>query len=393
MHIARAKHAFVMPTSVLTFMRRHARLLLLAILATVQWAWLVKAVPGLEGNDFGIFYRSVASEAPYAGHEGNPTTEAGVALTNLNPPHFLLAIEPFTLLPLPLACAAWWTLSFALLTAALTWWLRTQGERWTPEHVVWAFLWAPIYTMGFTGQVTAVLGLPLWLAYRDLTRGRSWRGGVWAGIVLSVKPFLWPLALWYVARRAWSTIAGMIVGAGASVAIGVAFYGVVTYRAWIEALGAIAWGPQVMNASLSAIASRLPFETPAPLWMAMGLVVGLWTVWCTRTRTLENAWFALIAASLLASPLGWVYYGVWLLPGTRATDWTRGVGRLWCMPVLVVVGLGNLSPVLWATIGSCYGLTLLTLWWRSVGRSGDPLRVTTTQPAGLYASSHPLATS
>jgi len=379
-----------MPVSVLTFMRRRGRLLLLAVLATIQWAWLIKAVPDLNGNDFGIFYRSVASEAPYAGHEGNPTTQAGALLTNLNPPHFLLAIKPFTLLPLPLACAAWWTLSFALLIAGLTWWLHAQGERWTPERIVWAFLWTPMLTMGYTGQVTAVLGVPLWLAYRALTRGRSWRGGLWAGMVLAVKPILWPLALWYVARRAWSTIAGMLVGAAASVAIGIACYGVATYRAWIEALGAIAWGPQIMNASLRAVASRLPFETPAPLWMVVGLLVGLWTVWRTRTRTLEDAWFALIAASLLASPLGWIYYGAWLLPGTRATDWTRGVARAWCMPLLIVTGLGNLSPVFWATIGSCYGLTLLALWWRSVARSGDQLRVATTQTPSLVRTD-PLA--
>jgi Glycosyltransferase family 87 len=378
-----------MGISVLTFMRVRGRLLLLAVLAIVQWAWLVKAVPELKGNDFGIFYRSVASDAPYAGHEGNPATDAGILLTNLNPPQFLLALKPFTLLPFAVACVAWWTLSFALLIAALTWWLRAQGERWTPERVVWALLWTPIFTMGFTGQVTAVLGLPLWLAYRDLNHGRSWRGGLWAGVVLSVKPILWPLALWYVARRAWSTMAGMIVGAAASVAVGVACYGVAMYRAWIEALGAIAWGPQIMNASLRAIGSRLPFETPAFIWLAAGLVVGLWTVWRTRTRTLEDAWFALIAASLLASPLGWIYYGVWLLPGTRANDWTRGVARGWCMPLLIVVELGRLSPVVWATLGSCYGLTLFALWWRSVGRSGDPSPVTTNQPAVLVAA-HPL---
>src|SRR6185295_8295107 len=146
-----------MHLSILTFIRRHGRLSLLAVLATLQWAWLVRAVPELNGNDFGIFYRSAASAAPYAGHQGNPTTDAGILMTNLNPPHFLLAIEPFTLLPLALACAVWWMLSFALLIAGVTWWLRAQGERWTSERVVWALLWTPMLTMGFTGQVTAVL--------------------------------------------------------------------------------------------------------------------------------------------------------------------------------------------------------------------------------------------
>src|SRR5262245_4250159 len=104
-----------MGLSILAFIRRRGRVTLLALLAIVQWAWLLKAVPELKGNDFGIFYRSAAADAPYAGHEGNPATDAGILLTNLNPPQFLLAIEPFTLLPFTLACVAWWTLSFALL--------------------------------------------------------------------------------------------------------------------------------------------------------------------------------------------------------------------------------------------------------------------------------------
>jgi hypothetical protein len=73
-----------------------------------------------------------------------------------------------------------------------------------------------------------------------------------------------------------------------------------------------------------------------------------------------------MAASLLASPLGWIHYGAWLLPGTRITFWTRGIARGWCVPVLVVAGLSNVNPLLWATVGSWYGWTLLALWWRSL---------------------------
>jgi hypothetical protein len=91
--------------------------------------------------------------------------------------------------------------------------------------------------MGFTGQVTALLGVPLCFAYRDLRRGDSLRGGLLAGVVLSIKPILWPLALWHVVRGAWSALAGMMAGAAAAVAVGLAFYGTDVYRAWILALG------------------------------------------------------------------------------------------------------------------------------------------------------------
>ena len=32
----------------------------LLLLAAIQWLWLLRAVPELKGNDFGIFYRSAA---------------------------------------------------------------------------------------------------------------------------------------------------------------------------------------------------------------------------------------------------------------------------------------------------------------------------------------------
>jgi hypothetical protein len=140
---------------------------------------------------------------------------------------------------------------------------------------------------------------------------------------------------------------------------------------WIDALRGIEWGQEVMNASLPGIASRLPFETPRVLWIGMGVALGAVTIWRTRRWTLERAWMPLVAASLLGSPLGWVYYGIWLLPGTKLSLWTRGIGRLWCTPILLVLTLGNVSAALWATLGSCYGWTLLALWGRSGVVFGD----------------------
>ena len=164
------------------------------MLALIQWAWLPKAVPQLHGGDFGIFFRSAASTEPYIGHAGDPTLANGATFTNLNPPQFLIFVRPFTNLPFWMAAICWWVLSLALLGAGLTWWLHEQGETWTMPLVAWALAWTPIISVGLTGQVTAILGVPLWLAFRDLSRGRSLRGGVYAGVVLSMKPILWPLA-------------------------------------------------------------------------------------------------------------------------------------------------------------------------------------------------------
>jgi hypothetical protein len=351
------------------------RLALLTILAMLQWAWLPKAVPELRGGDFGIFYRSAASPTPYVADPVNPKMASGAPLPNLNPPHFLLIVKPLTWLPLPAAAAVWWIVSIGLIVVGLTWWLRSQGEAWTAERVIWALLWMPLLTIAFTGQVTAVVGVPLWFAYRNLAEGREWRGGVWAGVVLSFKPILWPLGAWYLLRRAWPVVGGMFAGACAMVAIGVAAYGVDMYREWLTTLASVSWGPEIMNASLRGILARLPLDIPPFVYMGAATAVVLWTVWRTKLWEVRDSWCPLMAASLLASPLGWIHYGAWLLPGTRLAAWTRGIARGWCAPVLLVTFLGNLNPLLWATVGSWYGWTLLALWWRSLSARfpGSPI--------------------
>jgi hypothetical protein len=346
--------------------RAKRRTALLFVLAAIQWAWLLFAIPEVGANDFGIFYRSAAASDPYAGHAGDPTVATGDRFTNLNPPHFLLVIKPFTLLPLWLAGVIWWTLNACLLAAGLTWWLREQQDRWTPDHVAWALLWAPNVTLAFTGQVTAVLGVPLWLAYRSLSRGDNWRGGLYAGIVFSCKPILWPLVVWYATRRSWHAVGGVCLGAIAAVSCGVAVFGVDAYRAWIGALRGITWGSETMNASLPAVGSRLPFSTPALLWTAGGIAIALWTIWRMRNHTVCAAWMPLLAVSLLASPLGWVYYGAWLLPGTRAKTWMSGAALGWCAPMLIVSHLANMSAWSWSTVGSIYGFTLIGVWLAAV---------------------------
>jgi hypothetical protein len=110
---------------------------------------------------------------------------------------------------------------------------------------------------------------------------------------------------------------------------------------------------------------------PQVIWMGTAMGVAVWTVWRTKSWAVNDSWFSLMAASLLASPLGWIHYGAWLLPGTRLAAWTHGLARGWCVPVLVVASLGNLNPVLWATVGSCYGWPLVALWWRSLSPLPD----------------------
>jgi hypothetical protein len=105
-----------------------------------------------------------------------------------------------------------------------------------------------------------------------------------------------------------------------------------------------------------------------------------------------------VAASLIASPLGWVYYGAWLLPGTKVTDWDRGVALGWCAPMVALCAIGISNALVWATLGSCYGVTLIALWYRAMRamrRTNDQLAddASTTQSESSYNAFQPLVAS
>jgi hypothetical protein len=96
-------------------------------------------------------------------------------------------------------------------------------------------------------------------------------------------------------------------------------------------------------------------------------------------------WAALLLASLLLSPLGWVYY-LWIALGPLAA--AIGHSRFWQRPhrvdLLLVPGLagwlwygkmaewGQPSPLATATLASMYFWALLSLWLWTVNSVGVP---------------------
>ena len=69
-----------------------------------------------------------------------------------------------------------------------------------------------------------------------------------------------------------------------------------------------------------------------------------------------------MVSALLASPLGWLYYIWWILPGTRPSRLLLESPLLW-MPMAVTI---MLKPSGWValTLGSVYFWGLFILWIR-----------------------------
>jgi len=160
-----------------------------------------------------------------------------------------------------------------------------------------------------------------WIADR---RDRPLRAGVLLGIAIGVKPFLAVFIVYALWRRSRTFAGGLVAGVSTTVALGWLATGVAGFRSWLGAIEQITWSAHVANASLFALFTRTLSRTPdvlhatplalrpdliQPLWwaaVALVTIVAAITLWRTRDR--DTAWATLLIASLLLSPLGWVYY-------------------------------------------------------------------------------------
>ncbi|MGH7151904.1 MAG: glycosyltransferase family 87 protein, partial [Planctomycetota bacterium] len=200
------------------------------VLACTSFAFdgiLRPAAGGFEGFiDFAPYYKGAAALArgldPYdlavtdrLGEELGVTE--GKEMRYLYPPFFGLVAAPLTLLPYPVAKAAWHALGLAFLAGAVVLLpgalLPAPGgwERGIALFLAATFL--PIVETLRLGQVNLLLLLLLVLAIRDLGRGREGRAGLAVGLAAAIKvtpALILPL---FLLRRRWK---GLAAGAGSA---------------------------------------------------------------------------------------------------------------------------------------------------------------------------------
>jgi alpha-1,2-mannosyltransferase len=302
------------------------------------------------------------------------TLPPGPPRANMNPPVFQLAIRPLTSFPLPTAATIFRIVNIVSLCGCLWWLASTSKERWDLADVGALLAWAPMASMLSLNQLTWILWPLLLWAWWCWRQERWQMGAIGYGVALSLKPFLGVFLLWLLVTRRWRAAAVAVVSAAATFAVGLAVYGVDVTRAWLEALGGVTWASADMNASLQGVLARTltkPSENAAPLVVAPGLVAPMAlagavlilvvTLSRTRQRSIEESWLPLMIAALLASPLGWLYYFWWILPGTRPSR------LLFASPLLFVPWgvMTMLQPAGWLTLtlGSVYFWGLAMLWW------------------------------
>lgn len=213
------------------------------------------------------------------------------------------------------------------------------------------------------------------------------------GVLASFKPFLGLFLLTLALRRQWRAVFAMCCAGAACALAGVAVFGWHSYLEWMQALGDVSWVWGGMNGSLRGLLTKSLSPSPAltpifeapslviPLWLAAIVAVSLWSV-RALSWSVDHLFAVTILASLLISPLGWVYY-LWLAVPPAVALWRqRTTVVLWtglayqCIP-LFHLGIGQPFRLATVFIACAYTWATVLIWLDA----SSVRRTTSTSPA------------
>ena len=346
--------------------------------------------------DFDTFWRSARALL-----SGGDLYDTGARLVNLNPPVWTLLISPLGFLEVLTAYRAFVFVSLIVAVGYLAWTAEEVGLRpaWAVVGAVMLLFSSPMLSTLALGQVYPVLALGLVAAWISDRRDRPSVSGAALGLVVALKPSLLPVLLWPLARRRWGALGAALLSGAAATLVGFVVAGP---RATIDYLGILSEGsasPYWDNASLPGAAARLFTDNPyaehaatLPWTVYVAYALGIGAILLTAARIgggPEAGLWALVAASLLASPIAWHNSLVLLGPGVLLLL-ARGMAG----PAFFLLALQSIPaqwPLLWndeGTVAASLALTLylfvlLAHWLVFLGASDTPEEATTPLTGGV----------
>jgi alpha-1,2-mannosyltransferase len=320
-------------------------------------------------GDFDTFWRSAV-----ALWEGRDVYDTGARYTNLNPPLWTLLISPLGLLE-PLVAYRVFVLITLVITIGYLAWMADElrlRPRWAVLGAVMLLLSSPLLATLALGQIYPILALGLVVAWVADRRGRALISGGALGLVVALKPSLAPVLLWPLVRRRWGALGAALVSGAAATLIAAVAVGPQATLDWLRLLSDRS--PSLMpywdNASLPGAAARLFTESefaqhvailPWTIPVAYALGIGAIAITAARAgRGSEVGLWALIAASLLASPIAWHNYLVLLGPGILVL-----LARGRTAPAFLLLALQSIPgqwPLLWNEEDTVVASLALTLY-------------------------------
>jgi alpha-1,2-mannosyltransferase len=270
------------------------------------------------------------------------------------PPLDALLFVPFALLPH--GAADWLFTGLSIVAALLTLWVLDVRD-WRIYGVV--LLWAPVVSAWQTANLTLLLGLGIAAAWRY--RERPHVAGALVGLLVSIKLFMWPLGIWLVATRRYTSLAwAFAVGTGCNViawAI-IGFDQISPYKALNSAFTRVG-EPQSYNVLHLALDQGAGRAAAYALQVIAVVAVAAACVVRGRRRHEQEALILSVAASLLAAPVIWLhYFALLLVPLALAMP---RLHLVWALPLALFVCPVH-KPVTWQLLAviAVTGLIVVT---------------------------------
>jgi Glycosyltransferase family 87 len=357
------------PTLLPLAIRLVAKLALALAFVWVIASELPRTLPGEELWDFGSFVASARATReglnPYGIysltlHVSFPGFEAWNP--NLNPPISALLFQLFDLADPHVSFRIWWAISVLCYGAAVLLLVRRYGRPDWWLLVPWAFALAGFWDTLVLGQIYLPLVLAATAAWLLLERGEGRWAGLLIGLVVAMKPnfLVWPALLFLSGHRRPALVA--VATAAAISAVPLVVLGPEVYRQWFELLASDRDRAVFLtNASLTGLTARMGLPALGAL---LGIaLLGAAALWALRGRPAATHASALaLLLALLASPIAWIHYTLFLLP-VLVSRWSsmaiRLVALLLVVPVPFILDRFGQPTLVQVTTGSLYNWALV----------------------------------
>jgi len=354
-----------------SWIRSIAHLAIAVLSAWVIWSEFPRVVSDHGLWDFGSFVASGRAAREGLNPYGIYPLTLHVVLPgfdaynpNLNPPISALLFQLFDVADPEVSLRVWWWISVACYVATVLLLLRRYARSAVEGLVMglWAFALAGFWDTLFLGQIYLPLVLAAVGAWLLIERDRDLAAGVLIGLVVAIKPnfLVWPALLFLSGRRLPALTAVGV--AGLISAIPLLVFGTEIYRQWFELIASDRERAFFLtNGSFAGLAARAGAPWLGPV-LSLGLLAGLaaWAFW--RRPSARSAGSMGLLASLLASPLGWIHYTLFLLPVFLA-HWHRPAIRVAALLLIIPVPfiIEQFTRPAWVhlTLGSVYGWALV----------------------------------
>ncbi len=295
----------------------------------------------------------------------------GEIQVNAHPPPAVLLVLPLAQLEYATALQVWNLLGACLIGASALLIARELRLGLRPSSclpLVVLFCSNPMRAQFDQGQLNAVLLALLTAAWYWDRRELALASGFAVGAASAIKVFPAYLLLYFVCRRNWRAVLGVLAGVAVLAGIGWTVFGTQAYVTYFtQVLPDVGhWRLAGLNASWHGFwlrlfgpeGSRFIPLVPAPnmanilsaaacLVVSIGVALGTWRA-CTEQQR-SRAWAGCVTAMLLCSPITWDHYFVLLLlPWTESWLASRVCWRQRLALGLASVGLW-INPVpLWS---------------------------------------------